>query len=113
MPVPTVATEAARERDRVRILDLTDLTGRPVPDFGSEGFSVAGLARGTDTHVVVLALEPGGIIGRHPAVVRQLLLLVAGDALVSGDDGVLVGSPSDTQPSGIRARATRRGARPG
>ncbi|KRB46063.1 hypothetical protein [Terrabacter sp. Root181] len=74
----------------MRILDLTDLTGRPVSDFGSEGFSVAGLARGSDTHVVVLALEHGGIIGRHPAVGRQLLLLVAGDALVSGDDGVLV-----------------------
>ena len=80
----------------MRILDLTDLTGRPVSDFGSEGFSVAGLARGTDTHVVVLALEPGGIIGRHPAVGRQLLLLVAGDALSAATTGCPSSSPSDT-----------------
>jgi quercetin dioxygenase-like cupin family protein len=71
----------------VRILDLGSSPRRPVERFGSSGFAVAPLGRGAETHHVVLTLEPGGVIGRHPAVGRQLLVLLSGDATVSGQDG--------------------------
>jgi quercetin dioxygenase-like cupin family protein len=74
----------------MRVLDLTDLPRRPVTDFGSVGFAVSPVGRGAETHHVVLALEPGGVIGRHDAVGRQLLAVLAGDAVVSGADGVPV-----------------------
>ena len=45
---------------------------------------------GDSVHVGVLRLDAGGCIGRHPTVQRQILLLVEGDASVSGD----VGQPS-------------------
>ena len=74
----------------MRVLDLTDLPGRPVADFGSVGFAVSPVGIGGDTHHVVLTLEPGGVIGRHDAVGRQLLVVLAGEADVSGGDGVAV-----------------------
>jgi len=36
---------------------------------------------------VIARLEAGGCIGRHPAVVGQLLVLLSGAATVTGDDG--------------------------
>ena len=74
----------------MRVLDLTDLPRRPVTDFGSAGFAVAPVGRGGDTHHVVLTLEPGGVIGRHDAVGRQLLVVLAGEADVSGGEGEAV-----------------------
>jgi quercetin dioxygenase-like cupin family protein len=38
--------------------------------------------------VACVRLAPGGLIGRHEAVRRQLLAVVVGDAVVSGADGV-------------------------
>ena len=78
----------------MRIIDLAQLDARPVDRFDSTGFSVAGLARGTETHSAVLTLEPDGVIGRHPAVGRQILVLLRGDARVSGADG----APHDLIP---------------
>ena len=62
-------------------------TGRPIHLFGSSGVRLAPLGRGA-AQVVVLHVEPGGRLGRHPAVVRQLLAVVAGAGSVSGGDGV-------------------------
>ncbi len=62
---------------------------RVVADHGSTGLT-AGLLAGSDTAAAtVLRLEPGGRIGRHPAPVPQLLLVVSGTAEVSGEDQVV------------------------
>jgi GrpB-like predicted nucleotidyltransferase (UPF0157 family)/quercetin dioxygenase-like cupin family protein len=61
--------------------------GRPVTQLGSDlrlGTLTAGDAR---VRVAVLHLPPGGRVGRHPAVVRQLFAVVAGSGWVSGGDG--------------------------
>jgi quercetin dioxygenase-like cupin family protein len=68
----------------MRVLDLTTLTGRRVDAHGSRGFSVAAFGLTADAHLVTVTLAPGGVIGRHPAAGRQLLVVLAGDALVSG-----------------------------
>jgi quercetin dioxygenase-like cupin family protein len=61
-----------------------------VADFSSVGFAVSDLGRIRDSRLSCLRLDAGGRIGRHPAVGRQLLLLIDGDASVSGTDGVAV-----------------------
>jgi mannose-6-phosphate isomerase-like protein (cupin superfamily) len=72
----------------MRLLRFGPLEGRPIERFGSVGFSIAPLARIGDGQLVCARLEPGGRIGRHPAVGRQLLAVVAGSGTVSGGDGV-------------------------
>jgi quercetin dioxygenase-like cupin family protein len=37
--------------------------------------------------VTCLTVEPGGVIGTHPAVGGQVFLVVAGSGWVSGEDG--------------------------
>lgn len=39
------------------------------------------------TQIGVLHLGAGGTLGRHPATVNQLFLVVAGEGWVAGDDG--------------------------
>ncbi|MEU0089381.1 hypothetical protein [Kribbella sp. NPDC006257] len=74
----------------MEIIRLNLVPSGPVSRFGSEGFSVAGVGRIQAGHLACLRLAADGRIGRHPAVGRQLLLLVSGDATVSGDDGAPV-----------------------
>jgi quercetin dioxygenase-like cupin family protein len=71
----------------VRILDLTDLPHRPIEAHGSRGFSVGAFGLSAEAHLVSVSLAPGGVIGRHPAVARQLLVVLDGEAEVSGADG--------------------------
>ena len=39
-----------------------------------------------EAHVVVMEIGPGGVVGRHPAVVAQLFVVVRGSGWVSGGD---------------------------
>ncbi|AKU18912.1 hypothetical protein VV02_13630 [Luteipulveratus mongoliensis] len=55
--------------------------------FSSKGFQVAGVGKFEPAHVAVLTLGPDGLIGRHPAVGEQLLVVLTGSARVSGADG--------------------------
>ncbi|EWT00733.1 cupin [Intrasporangium oryzae NRRL B-24470] len=72
----------------MRVIEASTLPAHPVGQFGSVGFFVA--LAGAAVHAVVARLEPGGRIGRHPAVVDQALVVLAGDAVVSGHDDVRV-----------------------
>lgn len=71
----------------MRVLDLTALPHRPIDGHGSSGFSVGAFGLSADAHLVSVALAPGGVIGRHPAAARQLLVVLDGQAEVSGADG--------------------------
>lgn len=71
----------------MRVFPVGELTAREVTSFGSSGFGVVPVAAAA--HVVVARLAPGGRIGRHPAVVDQCLVVLSGEAEVSGEDGVV------------------------
>ena len=63
-----------------------ELSGeRPLTAPGSVNAAVRRL--GAHAHAVVIELGPGGIVGRHPAGVTQLFVVVSGSGWVSGDDG--------------------------
>ncbi len=68
----------------MRILDLADLPRRPIEAHGSRGFSIGAFGITADAHLVAVSLAPGGTIGRHPAAGRQLLVVLSGEAEVSG-----------------------------
>ena len=68
----------------MRMLRLDAVPRRVVEGPGSAGFAVGALGITADAHLVVVRLRPGGVIGRHPAAGRQLLVVVSGDATVSG-----------------------------
>jgi quercetin dioxygenase-like cupin family protein len=71
----------------VRVIDFVAEPGRQITTFGSQGLSGVGLIRAGSVGVTVLRLEAGGQIGRHPAPVDQLFVMVAGSGSVSGDTG--------------------------
>jgi quercetin dioxygenase-like cupin family protein len=72
----------------VRILDVGPATGREVTHHGSVGFRAVGLVSTESTAVTALHIAPGGQIGRHPATVDQLFIVVAGSGEVCGGDDV-------------------------
>jgi quercetin dioxygenase-like cupin family protein len=73
----------------VRLLDLADLPHRPNEAHGSRGFSIGAFGISADAHLVAVSLAPGGSIGRHPAAGRQLLVVLTGEAEVSGAEGTV------------------------
>jgi quercetin dioxygenase-like cupin family protein len=73
----------------VRVLDLADLPHRPIEAHGSRGFSVGAFGISADAHLVAVSLAAGGVIGRHPAVGRQLLVVLTGEAEVAGAEGTV------------------------
>jgi len=58
---------------------------REVTAPGSVGALVRRLA--TEAHTVVIEIGAGGVVGRHPAVVPQLFVVVRGSGWVSSADG--------------------------
>jgi quercetin dioxygenase-like cupin family protein len=58
---------------------------RAVTAHGSISAHVRRLA--ADAHVVLIEVGPGGVVGRHPAGVAQLFVVVSGTGWVSGPDG--------------------------
>jgi quercetin dioxygenase-like cupin family protein len=67
-------------------LRRVELSGEwPLTALGSVNAAVRRL--GSHAHAVVIELGPGGIVGRHPASVAQLFVVVRGSGWVSGGDG--------------------------
>ena len=59
-----------------------------ITQHGSVGAMVGGVANvGGWARVVVIQLEPGGVLGMHPATVPQLLLVADGRARVRSGTG--------------------------
>jgi quercetin dioxygenase-like cupin family protein len=69
------------------IHDFRQASGEPVQAFGSVGVAARPLVRDGSSAVTVLHVEAGGEIGRHPAPVDRLLIVVSGRARVQGGDG--------------------------
>lgn len=73
----------------MRILTLAGLPHRTVDANGSRGFSIGAFGVSAEAHLVAVNLSPGGVIGRHPALGRQLLVVLSGEADVSGADSIV------------------------
>ncbi|HZT66830.1 MAG TPA: GrpB family protein [Acidimicrobiales bacterium] len=58
----------------------------PIDRFGSR-FRIGPLTGPAEGSVHMIHLPPGGLIGRHPTVTRQLFAVVDGSGWVSGNDG--------------------------
>jgi quercetin dioxygenase-like cupin family protein len=62
---------------------------RLISAHGSIGLQATRIASGDGSvFITCLALQPGGVIGAHPAVGDQLLLVIAGSGWVAGADGI-------------------------
>jgi quercetin dioxygenase-like cupin family protein len=72
----------------VRIFDCTKAPGRAITRDGSRGAEYAGLVsiQGQAAQGLI-RLAAGGRLGRHPAPMRQLALVLSGSGRVSGADG--------------------------
>ena len=73
----------------MRILSLADLPRRQIDAHGSSRFAVGAFGICADAHLVAVTLAPGGVIGRHPAQGRQVLVVLAGEAQVAGYDATV------------------------
>ena len=63
--------------------------GRLVDEYDSSNVVVTPILSGAlpAARVHVAYLDPGGVIGRHPAGTDQLFVVLRGNGWVSGDDG--------------------------
>jgi hypothetical protein len=61
--------------------------GRQITRYGSD-FVMSRLFHSSELHVGCVRLEPGGLIGMHPASTPQLLAVVEGEGWIRGEDGV-------------------------
>ena len=71
----------------VEIRELLDAGGRAVTAYGSVGLTAEALVRADAAAVTVLRVAAGGEIGRHPAPVDQMFVVVGGRGSVQGGDG--------------------------
>lgn len=72
----------------MRIIAFEPGQGNDITQYGSKGFTFSPLTRAGEGGVAIVHLAAGGEIGRHPATVGQLLVIVSGRGRVSGHDGV-------------------------
>ena len=73
----------------MRIVQLEGAASHHITEFDSRGACIGGVTRGEEPfQLSYLQLESGGVLGAHAATCRQLLLLLSGEGMVSGGDGV-------------------------
>src|SRR5690242_1095668 len=72
----------------MRILAFPVEQGREMTYHGSSGVTFCPLTRAGQGGAAVMHVAAGGEVGRHPATVDQLFVVVAGRGRVCGQDGV-------------------------
>jgi quercetin dioxygenase-like cupin family protein len=73
----------------MQIFRFDDLPMHTIAQFGGLHAAIGGIARGISPFQIgYLRLDPGGVLGMHPATSPQLLLILSGEGWVSVDDGV-------------------------
>lgn len=65
-------------RDTATRIEVHDAVGAAQVKLGSST---------GEAHLNIVYLEPGGLLGEHPAPTPQLFIVVDGNGWVSGDDG--------------------------
>jgi hypothetical protein len=65
-----------------------DRAEKIIQRYGSEGLRATRIAEGDGrVHITCLTVEPGGVIGTHPATDTQLFLVIAGEGWAAGPSG--------------------------
>jgi mannose-6-phosphate isomerase-like protein (cupin superfamily) len=65
-----------------------DRRERIIRSHSSRGLAATRIAAGEGKiHLTCLTVEPGGVIGTHPATSAQLFLVIAGEGWIAGTDG--------------------------
>jgi hypothetical protein len=85
-----VPRRGAARRERIGTVEIFqfDRAERLIEFHGSTGFHATRIAAGQGpVRLTCLNVEPGGVIGTHPAADGQLFLVIAGDGWASGPDG--------------------------
>jgi len=101
---------------RLKVLDFSADRSLAISGFGSRAASAVPLTLPAgDAHVVCLRLGAGGLLGRHPASVDQLFVVVDGAGWAKGADGeripVSAGSTSRAATAASpRSWSSRRGS---
>jgi len=71
----------------MQIINLNRLPLQAIEHFDSRAVSVAPLLRGAErVSMVVFLIEPGGVIGEHPAATNQLFCVIEGRGWVRGEE---------------------------
>lgn len=72
----------------MKALDFSAERALAISGFGSKAAAAVPVTLPDgDAHVVCLRLGAGGVLGRHPASVDRLLLVVEGEGRASGSGG--------------------------
>jgi quercetin dioxygenase-like cupin family protein len=71
----------------MRIIKLSPEQAHEIAHHGSSGFRAQAVVRAESVGITVLWVAAGGVIGRHPATVDQLFLVITGRGEVCGEDG--------------------------
>ena len=73
----------------IRLFRFNASRAKPIHAYASTGAHSCELAHGYgESHAYVVHIEPGGIIGPHPAGFDQVILVVKGPGWVAGKDGI-------------------------
>jgi hypothetical protein len=73
----------------MRVIEVVIESGRPIEQFGSVGAHHLGSVRfAGDGGWALLSLGPGSHLGRHPALLDQLFLVLDGSGWAAGDEGI-------------------------
>ncbi|MCM3783428.1 cupin domain-containing protein [Neobacillus mesonae] len=73
----------------MKIYDFSSMAGNKISAYGSQNFSLTGiLHEESNVRMACIRLGPEGIIGHHPAATDQLFLLIDGEGIVTGGEGV-------------------------
>lgn len=73
----------------IKLVSTSPDIAQVIEQFGSTGAAGIHLAAGRgESHVYIIHLLPGGVIGPHPAGFDQLFLVLNGAGWVAGADGM-------------------------
>jgi quercetin dioxygenase-like cupin family protein len=71
----------------LKVLDFDAERALPISGLGSRAATAVPLTLPDgEAHIVCIRLGHGGILGRHPAPVDQVFVVIAGEGWVSGPD---------------------------
>lgn len=98
----------------MRLFRFDAAIGHTIMQFGSRDAVIIGIQRGSmQFQLGCLHLEPGGVLGYHPATTHQLLLVVAGNGWVRAGIGarrpIAVGQAAYWEPGEEHETATDSG----
>jgi quercetin dioxygenase-like cupin family protein len=72
----------------LKVLDYSADRALAISGFGSQAATAAPLTLPDgEAHVVCIRLGAGGLLGRHPAPVDQVFVVVEGEGWASGEEG--------------------------